>query len=207
MSLTILDHALGSHLLSILRDKDTSYTQFQQATKRISYLLMCEATRDLKTEPCKVTTPLEVANGETIAQNIVLVPILRAGLALLNAAQELLPDANVGFIGLQRDEKTAWPSEYYCKLPTTILPNTTAFLLDPMLATGGSAAKAIDRLVQKEVAHVILVCVVAAPEGVEYLQKKHPTTSIYTAVLDRGLNAANFIVPGLGDYGDRHFDS
>ena len=205
MPLTILDHALGSHLLAILRDKSTSFVEFQKASRRLSFLLLAEATRDLKTETITVETPLETTDGESVSQNIILVPILRAGLALLPAAQELLPQAPVGFVGLERDEKTSWPSEYYFKLPGVIPSETTAIVLDPMLATGGSAVKAIDKLRLNGILNVIFVCVVAAPEGVEYLLKKNPNTSIYAAAQDKGLNSTNFILPGLGDYGDRYF--
>lgn len=165
-------------------------------------MIALEATRDLKTEPASVDGPLEVAHGLRLHGDVVIVPVLRAGLAMIDPLLELLPDARVGHIGLQRDEATAEASQYYIKLPP-IAPETTVLLVDPMLATGGSALAALDLLRLAGARDVRLLVVVAAPEGIRAVQRAWPSVAIFTAAVDRELNAHKFILPGLGDFGDR----
>lgn len=169
---------------------------------RISLLLISEATRDLQTESITVETPLGEADGRRLCANVVVVPVLRAGLGMLDAALELLPAARVGYIGIQRDEATAVASQYYAKLPSG-LQESTVLVIDPMLATGGSSVAAIDLLREAGARTIRLVCIVAAPEGIERVERHHPGTVIVTPAIDRELNAQSFIVPGLGDFGDR----
>jgi len=185
-----------------LRDKRTTPEHFRRAATRISVLLAAEAMREIPSTTVSVDTPLGPAPGRRIGADVVVVPVLRAGLGMLDAVLELVPHARVGHIGLQRDEMTAAASQYYSKLPSNI---STSFVLmiDPMLATGGSAVAALDLLARAGAARVRIVCIVAAPEGVATVQSQHPDVSIYTPVVDRGLNEHKFIVPGLGDFGDR----
>ena len=203
MSVNVVDHPLASHLLLALRDRTTPPALFRTITKRLTTVLMIEATKDLPTTTRTVTTPLEEAFGETFAQPIVAVPILRAGLGMLDAVVELFPEVRVGYLGLERDEATFQPSEYYAKLPP--LEDATTFVLDPMLATGGSASAALESVKKAGAAGVRMVSVVAAPEGVKVLQDDHPDVDIVTAGLDRELNSTAYILPGLGDFGDRLF--
>ncbi|MCW3054634.1 MAG: uracil phosphoribosyltransferase [Chthonomonadales bacterium] len=203
MPLTVLQHALAAQILTRLRDKTTAPEQFRPLTHALSQILLVEATRDLPTTPITVTTPLEETEGSALTEGIVAVPILRAGLGMLDAVMELLPAANVGYLGMQRDEVTAIATSYYAKLPP--LKGRTALLLDPMLATGGSASWAANELYKAGASRVILLCVVAAPEGVARLQTDFPALHIVTASLDRELNARRYICPGLGDFGDRLF--
>ena len=202
MPVHLVDHPLVHDALVTLRDKRTTREHFRQAATRISVLLVAEALRDLPTDRLTVETPLGPADGRRIGRDVVVVPVLRAGLGMLDAVLELVPHARVGHIGLQRDEMTAAASQYYSKLPSNI---STSFVLmiDPMLATGGSAVAALDLLARAGAARVRIVCIVAAPEGVATVQSQHPDVSIYTPVVDRGLNEHKFIVPGLGDFGDR----
>jgi uracil phosphoribosyltransferase len=201
MALTVLEHALAAHLLTRLRDKTTPPEHFRSLTRSLTQILVVEATRNLPTRPVSVQTPLEETTGSDLATELVLVPVLRAGLGMLDAALSLLPAATVGYVGLERDEQTAIASSYYCKLPAT--EGRTALLLDPMLATGGSAAWAANQLYSSGAEQVILLCVVAAPQGVARLAESFPTLHIITASLDRDLNDRKFILPGLGDFGDR----
>jgi uracil phosphoribosyltransferase len=158
--------------------------------------------RDLPTERATAQTPLERAEGRRVARDVVVVPVLRAGLGMLDAVLELLPSARVGHIGLQRDESTAVASQYYAKLPGN-LPSSYVVMVDPMLATGGSAVAGLDVLKKAGAQNIRIVCIVAAPEGIALVERSHPEVEIYTPVIDRGLNAQKFILPGLGDFGDR----
>ena len=180
----------------------TRPSHFRRLAHRLSLVLAIEATRDLATVKTTVDTPLETTEGRTIAADVVVVPVLRAGLGMVEAVLELLPHARVGHIGLQRDERTAVASQYYSKLPPD-LSASTALIVDPMLATGGSAVTAIRMLDQAGARDVRLVCIVAAPEGVAAVEAARPDVRIYTPVVDRDLNASKFILPGLGDFGDR----
>ena len=201
MPLTVLDHSLGGHLLTRLRDQETPPERFRVLTRALTQLLVVEATRRLPTRALMVTSPLEEVQGFTLDVDVVAVPVLRAGLGMLDAVLELLPEAAVGYVGLERNETTAIASAYYCKLPT--LEGKTVLLLDPMLATGGSAAWAVNQLTLAGAKNITLLCVVAAPEGVARLEESFPHLQIVTAALDRELNARRYIVPGLGDFGDR----
>lgn len=204
MSVQELKHPLISHYLSRLRDRHTPPDEFRVASDRLITLLLYEATRDLKVEPTTIETPLEATRGWTIEEKVVAVPILRAGLGLMGPVLALLPEVTVGYIGLERDERTAVASQYYCKLPPK-MEGKTVLLLDPMLATGGSARMAIDMLKERRPVSIRKICVVAAPEGIAVLADHHPDVTIYTAAIDRELNAQKYILPGLGDYGDRLF--
>lgn len=202
MSVTVLDHPLAADLVTRLRDERTGPASFRQLTRRLGWLLVIEATRDLASEPVRVRTPLEETEGRALAEGLVAIPVLRAGLGLLDAVTDLYPDAVVGYLGMERDERTLEPRDYYAKLPP--MRGRRALLLDPMLATGGSGAAAVGHV--KAIAaptSIAFVCVVAAPEGVERLRAKHPDVPIVTAAVDRQLNDAGFILPGLGDFGDR----
>jgi len=197
-----VDHPLVHDALAILRDKRTPAEQFRQAATRISVLLVAEALRDLPSRPVTVDTPLGPADGRRLASDIAVVPVLRAGLGMLDAVLGLVPSARVGHIGLQRDEITAVASHYYSKLPAS-LAESQVVVIDPMLATGGSAIAALDLLQHAGARAIRLVCIVAAPEGVALVTRHHPSVAIYTPVVDRELNEHKFIVPGLGDFGDR----
>lgn len=202
MSLQLVDHPLVHDALAELRDARTAPPAFRRAANRISVLLAAEALRDVPASPAVVTTPLGPADGRIIETDVVVVPVLRAGLGMLDAVLELLPSARVGHIGLQRDEATAIASRYYSKLPPK-MADSFVLMIDPMLATGGSAAAAIDLIKATGARTIRMICIVSAPEGVALLQKQHPDVVIYTPVIDRELNPHKFIVPGLGDFGDR----
>ena len=201
MSVKVVDHPLAGHLLLALRDQWTQPAVFRGLTKRLTTVLMLEATKDLPTEDTDVETPLEVAQGRKLAQPMVAVPILRAGLGMLDAVVDLFPEVRVGYLGLERDEATFQPSEYYIKLPR--LEDACTFVLDPMLATGGSAGAALEQVKNAGATWVRMVSIVSAPEGVASLQEQHPDVDIITAAVDRELNPSAYIVPGLGDFGDR----
>ena len=185
-----------------LRDARTAPPAFRRAANRISVLLAAEALRDLPSSAATVTTPLGPADGRVVLTDVVVVPVLRAGLGMLDAVLELLPTARVGHIGLQRDEATAIASRYYSKLPPD-LSQSHVLMIDPMLATGGSAVAAIDLIKAAGATAISMICIVSAPEGVSLLERAHPDVAIYTPVVDKELNAHKFIVPGLGDFGDR----
>lgn len=202
MPLHIVDHPLVHDALLELRDATTSSPAFRRAANRISVLLAAEAMKDVPSVPVTVTTPIGPAEGRGVRGDVVVVPVLRAGLGMLDAVLELLPAARVGHIGLQRDEATAIASQYYAKLPKD-LANSYVLMIDPMLATGGSAVAAIDMLKKAGARNVHMICIVAAPEGVALVQQHHPDVAIYTPVVDQALNAHKYIVPGLGDFGDR----
>jgi uracil phosphoribosyltransferase len=198
----IVEHPLVHDALVSLRDKRTCPEEFRRAARRISVLLASEALRDLESDDVTVETPLGPADGRRIGSDVVVVPVLRAGLGMLDAVLELVPNARVGHIGLQRDEMTAIASQYYSKLPAR-LHDSFVLMIDPMLATGGSAVAALDLLARAGARDIRIVCIVAAPEGVALVEQHHPEVAIYTPVVDRQLNAHKFIVPGLGDFGDR----
>jgi uracil phosphoribosyltransferase len=198
----LVNHPLVHDALAQLRDKTTPPDVFRRVATRISVLLAAEALRDVPTVVSKVQTPIGPADARRVNGDVVVVPVLRAGLGMLDAVLELVPSARVGYIGLQRDESTAIASQYYSKLPRG-LSTSYVLMIDPMLATGGSASAALELLRHSGASHVRIVCIVAAPEGVAVIQKEHPDVSIYTPVVDSHLNAQKYIVPGLGDFGDR----
>ena len=202
MSVHLVDHPLVHDALVTLRDKTTTPDHFRRAATRISVLLAAQALNDVPVKNVTVETPLGPAPGRRIGSDVVVVPVLRAGLGMLDAVLELVPGARVGHIGLQRDEMTAVASQYYSKLPAR-LDESYVLMIDPMLATGGSAVAALD-LLEKAGAKVIrMICIVAAPEGVALVEQHHPNVAIYTPVVDERLNDQKYIVPGLGDFGDR----
>ena len=204
MPLHVVRHPLLDDTLARLRDKDTPSDEFRRLARRVSLLLAVEATRDLETVAGTVETPLETAPATRLGARVVAVPVLRAGLGMLDAFLELVPQAQVGYFGLERNEETAVARRYYEKVPKD-LGGAVVFLLDPMLATGGSAAMAVDGLTALGARHVRLLSIVAAPEGVRHLEQAVPDAAVYTAALDRQLNARKYILPGLGDFGDRLF--
>ena len=185
-----------------LRDVRTEPPAFRRAANRISVLLAAEAVKDVPVVNATVTSPLGPADGRVLRSDVVVVPVLRAGLGMLDAVLELVPDARVGHIGLQRDEMTAVASQYYSKLPAS-LDASFVLMIDPMLATGGSAVAALDLLARAGAPTIRMICIVAAPEGVALVERHHPHVVIYTPVIDRSLNEHKYIVPGLGDFGDR----
>ena len=198
-----LEHSLSDHYLTILRDKSTDSHRFRTAARKMSLLLLMEATKELSTSDKKIETPLAPFIGKEIEKESVAVPVLRAGLGLLDGIQSLLPNLSVGYIGVQRNEKTSNPEDYYCKLPD--LKNKNIFVLEPMLATGGSLSFAVSQIKKAGGSNISALCVVSAPEGIERLNKDHPEIKLYTATIDDELNDNWYIVPGLGDMGDRLF--
>ena len=203
-NLTIIDHPLVKRDLTILRDKKTPSNTFRAVLRRTASLMAYEVTRDLKLQQISVATPLERTKGHVVQDPIILVPILRAGLGLVGGFVEVIPNARVGHIGLFRNEETLKPVDYYLKLPKR-LDTSLVLVLDPMLATGGSAAAAVTFLKMKGARKIRFVSLVAAPDGVRTLSKSHPDVKIYTCSLDRQLNKKGYILPGLGDAGDRIF--
>ena len=202
MPLHLVDHPLAQDALHQLRDARTPPDAFRRAARRITLLLAAEALRDVPATDAIVETPLGPAAGRVLSGDVVIVPVLRAGLGMLDAVLELVPSARVGHIGLQRDEATAVASRYYARLPAG-LSGSFVLLIDPMLATGGSAAAAFDLLKAAGATRLRMMCIVSAPEGVARLEARHPDVALFTPVVDRELNAHMFIVPGLGDFGDR----
>ncbi len=200
----LIEHPLVKKDVTVLRDINTQSEIFRAAVKRISNILAVEICKDLQTEEIEVETPLEKTKGYKLKHEIVLVPVLRAGLGMVSGFLEIIPDAKVGHIGLQRDETTLKPIEYYYKTPKNI-NLSKVILLDPMLATGGSGSEAINYLKKREVKNLIYACLVAAPEGIHKLEEEHPDIKIFGAALDRQLNERGYILPGLGDAGDRTF--
>jgi uracil phosphoribosyltransferase len=203
VGVTVVDHPLAGHLLLALRDERTPASVFRTLTKRLTTVLMIEATRDLPTRPSSVQTPLEEAAGRVLLEPLVAIPILRAGLGMLDAVVELFPEVRVGYLGLERDEATFQPSEYYAKLPN--LNGARTFVLDPMLATGGSAEAALSSVKKAGAQWIRMISIVSAPEGIKVVESAHPDVEIVTASLDRELNEHAYILPGLGDMGDRLF--
>ncbi len=202
--LTVIDHPLIRHKVALLRDARTSSRDFKQLVSEIAALMTYEVTRDLLTEPIEVVTPLETTKGEQIARKIALVPILRAGLGMVEGIVQLIPNARVGHIGLYRDHKTLQPVSYYFKVPTPAADHRF-FMLDPMLATGGSAIAAANELKQAGARDISFICLVAAPAGVAAFTAAHADIPVYAAAYDRELNSLGYILPGLGDAGDRLF--
>lgn len=205
MAVHILDHPLIQHKVTLIRDKNTSSKDFRELLQEITLLMGYEITRDLPLEDIEVETPITKTIGKRLAgKKMGIVPVLRAGLGMVEALLDLIPSARVGHIGLYRDPQTLKPVEYYCKLPSDV-GERFFIVTDPMLATGGSAAAAITLLKERGAKTIKLMCLVAAPQGVEVVQKEHPDVDIYVAVLDDHLNEKGYIVPGLGDAGDRIF--
>ena len=201
----IFDHPLIQHKLAILRDECTGVKEFREIVSEIASLMCYEATRDLPTEEVTIKTPVATGTFRTLAgKKLAIVPVLRAGLGMVEGILTLIPSAKVGHIGLYRDPETLEPVEYYCKMPSDIAERDV-IILDPMLATGGSASAAIQFIKNYDVKHIKLMNIIAAPEGVERVRKDHPDVAIYCAALDEKLNEHGYIVPGLGDAGDRIF--
>lgn len=200
----LLDHPLAKKDVTVLRDINTQAEAFRSAVRRLSSLLAVEICKNLKVKKIEVTTPLEKTTGYKLAQQIVLVPVLRAGLGMVGGFLDIIPDAKVGHIGLQRDEETLKPKQYYYKTPRD-LKSSLVILLDPMLATGGSSSQAILNLKKRGSKNCMFACIVASPEGLLRMRKDHPDVKIFGAALDRQLNDRGYILPGLGDAGDRTF--
>ncbi len=201
----IVDHPLIQHKISLLRDVNTGTKEFRDLVSEVAMLLCYEATRDLPTEEVEVQTPIALARTKVLAgRKLALVPVLRAGLGMVEGMLNLIPAAKVGHIGLYRDETTLQPVEYYCKLPSDIAEREV-IVLDPMLATGGSASDAIAQIKKHGALHIKFIGLIAAPEGLKVLHENHPDVDIYVGTLDEGLNEHGYIVPGLGDAGDRIF--
>lgn len=198
----LVEHPLVQDTLLVLRNQKTEAAVFRRMATRISVLLAAEALRDLPTQAATVTSPMGTAQGRRIDADVVVVPVLRSGLGMLDAVLELLPSARVGHIGLQRDEQTAVASQYYSKLPHG-LEHSYVLMVDPMLATGGSAVAALDLLKRAGARDIRILCIVAAPEGIALVEQHFPDVRIFTPAIDQGLNDKKFIVPGLGDFGDR----
>lgn len=202
VAVILVRHPLVQDILLSLRDAATEPPAFRRMAERISVLLAAEALRALPVESATVMSPIGPATGQRIASDVVVVPVLRAGLGMLDAVLELVPNARVGHIGLQRDEMTAIASRYYTKLPPG-LAKSHVLMIDPMLATGGSAVGALDLLKASGACRIQILCIVAAPEGIVHVERHHPDVDIFTPVIDERLNDRKYIVPGLGDFGDR----
>ena len=201
----VLDHPLVKHKVAIMRNKETGTKEFKAVAREIAMLMCYEATRDLAVEDVQIETPITTATCQMLAgKKLAIVPILRAGLGMVDGMLELIPSAKIGHIGLYRDETTLEPVEYFCKMPSDI-QERDIFIVDPMLATGGSACDAVKMLKARGAKNIKFLCLIAAPEGVKKLQEAHPDVDIYCASLDSHLNEYGYIVPGLGDAGDRIF--
>lgn len=203
MALTVIQHSLGTHYLNTLRSEGSSLSAFREAGALLTELLAIEATRDLPMVSVKITTPLESFSSAKLELPMAVVGILRAGLGMVDAFTRMLPEAPVGLVGMERDEKTADARAYFSKMPP--LRDRLVFVLDPMLATGGTAEQVLDLIYAEKPAEVRFICIVAAPEGVERLERSFPDMDILVGALDRELSAQKYILPGLGDYGDRLF--
>ena len=204
MATTVLDHALIKHKLTIMRDKNTSTYIFKQNLDEIAKLMAYEVTRNVPIRDKVIETPVCQMVGKEIDQQIVLVPILRAGIGLVDGFRDIIPTAKIGHIGMYRDEETLIPHEYYARFPSG-LEDSLVIVVDPMLATGGSASMAIQNIKERGAKNILLVCLVGAPEGVALIEKEHPDVNITLAALDEKLNEHGYIFPGLGDAGDRLF--
>jgi uracil phosphoribosyltransferase len=201
----VISHPLVQHKLTIIRDKSTGPKDFRDLVEEVSLLMAYEVTRDMPLEDHEVETPIGKTVGKVLTgRQVGVVPILRAGLGMVNGVLKLIPAAKVGHVGVYRDPDTLKPVEYYCKLPVDV-EERQVIVLDPMLATGGSAAAAIEYLKEKNVTSIKFMCLLAAPEGIELLQREHPDVPIFTAAIDERLNEHGYIIPGLGDAGDRLF--
>jgi len=203
-NLTVINHPLVHRDVSILRDKETPNHLFRSVLSRVAGMMAFEVTKDFEVQKYSLQTPLEKTSGYRLKDDIVIVPVLRAGLGMVEGFMNVLPDARVGHVGLYRDEETLEPVDYYSKFPKT-LSKSLVLLIDPMLATGGSAKAALTFLKNKGAKNIRLVCLVASPAGIKIVQKNHPDVHIFCAVVDRGLNKRGYILPGLGDAGDRVF--
>lgn len=203
-NVTIIDHPLVQRDVSILRDKKTPNHLFRNVLSRIAGMMAFEVTHDFQLKAYPLQTPLQKTKGYKLKNDVVIVPILRAGLGMVEGFMNVLPEARVGHVGLYRDEETLEPIDYYSKFPKT-LSRSLVLLIDPMLATGGSAKAALTFLKNKGAKNIRLVCLVASPAGVRIIQKNHPDVHIFCAVVDKGLNSKGYILPGLGDAGDRFF--
>ncbi len=200
----LIDHPCVQHKLAIIRDVNTGHKRFRELATEITKFICYEALKNIKTKKVTVQTPVAEATCHKIDTNLVVVPILRAGVGMLEGILELVPTARVGFIGLYRDEKTKQPVTYYERFPPQI-KGGTCIIIDPMLATGGSTAAAIEKLKRSGAEHIVVVCIVTCPEGIELVENEHPDVPIYAAAIDERLNEKKYIVPGLGDAGDRLF--
>jgi uracil phosphoribosyltransferase len=203
-TVTRIDHPLLTHSLTILRDKNTGTEEFRRHAAIVSQIMIVEVTRNISMHEKMIETPLAPTQGFSIDESLVFVPVLRAGISMLFPVRDFLPWAPVGFIGLERDETTAIAREYYQKFPHP-LHDKRIVVLDPMLATGGSLVDTIDALKKKGAQSIYAVCIVSAPEGIALVNRKHPDVHIFTAAIDSHLNELKYIVPGLGDFGDRYF--
>lgn len=203
-NLFIVEHPLIKRDVTILRDKNTDSENFRAALQRVSNILAAEISKEFSLTTINVETPLEVTNGSKLSNEVILVPVLRAGLGMVNGFLQIIPEAKVGHIGLQRDEETLKPVEYYYKVPKN-LESAEVVMLDPMLATGGSASEALSYLKKRGSKKLVFACIVAAPEGVTKLFSEHPDVKVFAAAFDRELNSKGYILPGLGDAGDRTF--
>ena len=200
----LIQHPVIKRDVTILRDKNTDSETFRAALQRVSNILAVELSREFRLTETEVETPLEKTQGAKLTHDIILVPVLRAGLGMVNGFLQIIPEAKVGHIGLQRDEETLKPIEYYYKVPKH-LETAEVVMLDPMLATGGSASEALKYLKKRGASKLVFACLVAAPEGIDKIKSEHPDVKIYAAALDRELNSKGYILPGLGDAGDRTF--
>jgi uracil phosphoribosyltransferase len=200
----VVKHPLIQHKLSLLRNKETGTKDFRETLQEIAGLMAYEITRDLPVREIQIETPLQPCLARQLATEVVLVPVLRAGLGMVEGISNLIPTAKVGHMGLYRDHQTLEPMKYYAKFPEN-LHHAVVLLLDPMLATGGSASAAVSQLKTEGASHIKLICIVGGPEGVRRIEHDHPEVDIYLAALDEGLNESGYIVPGLGDAGDRLF--
>lgn len=205
MSITVIDHPLIKHKSTIMRMTTTSCKEFRELADEITMIMCYEAFKDLELEEIEIETPVAKTKAQVMAgMKMAVVPILRAGMGMLNGVLKIIPSATVGHIGMSRDEETLEPIEYYCKLPSDIA-HRLVVLVDPMLATGGSAIDALDRIKERGAKHIKFLCLFAAPEGLEAISKAHPDVEVYCANLDEHLNEKGYIVPGVGDAGDRIF--
>lgn len=205
MKVNVINHPLIQHKLTLMRKKETGTKDFRELLEEISMLMTYEITRDFPLEEVDIETPVTKCKGRVLAgRKVGVVPILRAGLGMLNGVVNMIPSARVGHVGMYRDPATLKPVEYYCKLPSDVAERTL-IVVDPMLATGGSSAAALSLLKEKGAKSMVLMCLVAAPEGVEVINKEHPDVPLYVAAVDEKLNDKGYIVPGLGDAGDRIF--
>ena len=200
----LIEHPIIKRDVTILRDKNTDSENFRAALQRVSNILAVELSKEFKLTKTEVETPLEKTQGAKLTHDVILVPVLRAGLGMVNGFLQIIPEAKVGHIGLQRDEETLKPVEYYYKVPRH-LEAAEVVMLDPMLATGGSASEALKYLKNRGASKLVFACLVAAPEGIEKIKSEHPDVKIFAAALDRELNSKGYILPGLGDAGDRTF--
>ena len=206
MATDLCTHPLIQHHLTILRNHTTDTRDFRLSCKAVTQVIVLEAAKQLKLDVIEVETPLETTVGACLSGGTVFVPILRAGLGMLEHAIDIIPDSSVGFIGMERDEETAKANSYYTKMPK-LYSSTQVFVLDPMLATGGSAAQCVERIKAHGAKYITMLCIIAAPEGLASFQSAHPDVTVIAGKIDRALNNQKYILPGLGDFGDRLYDT